>query len=120
MPDDWESANGLNPGLASDANRDSDGDDRSNLDEFRAGTDPRNAASVLAAYHDWDGTSLRLRFTAEPGRSYSLQSRASLDKLWVQRETFQPATTRRTLEVRIDFLDPSDLSLFRIATPATP
>jgi len=120
MPDDWEAANGLNPGLASDAHRDGDGDGRSNLDEFRAGTDPRNAASVLALYPDWDGSLLRLRFTAEPGRSYSLQSRASLDKPWIQRESFQPATTRRTLEVPIDFLDPSDLSLFRIATPATP
>jgi hypothetical protein len=120
MPDDWELANGLNPTFSSDGNRDNDDDGRSNLDEFRAGTDPRNAASVLSIQADWDGSTLRLRFTAESGRSYSLQSRADLDAPWIQRMTFQPAATRRVLEIPINSVDPSGLSLFRIATPATP
>ena len=47
LPDDYETAYGLNPGNATDAALDSDGDGRTNLEEFLAGTDPRNALSVL-------------------------------------------------------------------------
>ncbi|MFH1099166.1 MAG: hypothetical protein V1723_04610 [Candidatus Uhrbacteria bacterium] len=40
LPDDWEIAHGLNPNDPSDALRDPDGDGRSTIDEYRAGTDP--------------------------------------------------------------------------------
>jgi hypothetical protein len=40
MPDDWEQFAGLDPGDASDAARDADGDGASNLAEFGAGTNP--------------------------------------------------------------------------------
>jgi len=42
MPDDWESANGLNP-FHNDAADDADGDGLSNLAEFNAGTNPQVA-----------------------------------------------------------------------------
>jgi len=42
IPDDWETANGLNLRDVSDANLDKDGDLLTNLEEFQAGTDPRN------------------------------------------------------------------------------
>jgi hypothetical protein len=44
IPDEWEIAHGLNRLLASDAALDPDGDGLSNLDEYQAGTDPKNAA----------------------------------------------------------------------------
>ena len=47
MPDWWEDTHGLNRASSNDAALDSDGDGISNLAEYRAGTNPRNAASRL-------------------------------------------------------------------------
>lgn len=44
MPDDFESANGLDPLNAADADADADGDGFTNLEEFQAGTKPQNPA----------------------------------------------------------------------------
>jgi hypothetical protein len=41
MPDDWETIFGLNPSSAADAALDSDGDNVSNLQEYRDGTNPK-------------------------------------------------------------------------------
>ena len=41
LPDLWETSNGFNPALASDATQDSDGDGLTNLAEFTAKTNPR-------------------------------------------------------------------------------
>ena len=40
MPDDWETANGLDPNDPADASEDPDNDQLTNLGEFEAGTDP--------------------------------------------------------------------------------
>ncbi len=45
MPDAWESAHGLNPNAAADAQQDADGDSLSNVNEFRAGTSPMESDS---------------------------------------------------------------------------
>jgi hypothetical protein len=47
MPDEWELAHSLNPYDPTDAQMDPDGDTMTNVQEFLAGTDPRNAASKL-------------------------------------------------------------------------
>jgi hypothetical protein len=47
MPDSYESAHGLNPNNASDANGDLDGDGTTNLNEYLAATDPRDSNSVF-------------------------------------------------------------------------
>ncbi len=45
MPDDWETEHGLDPGDPADADQDLDGDGFTNLEEFRAGTDPTDETS---------------------------------------------------------------------------
>src|SRR5690606_18558172 len=48
MPDDWELLYELDPNSSADADEDPDNDGMSNLNEYRAGTNPRLASSVLA------------------------------------------------------------------------
>jgi hypothetical protein len=75
MTDGWEALYGSNPLLRDDAN-DSDADGLENGMEFRAGTDPRNAQSRLAAQINRasDG---RMRFTwsSVAGKRYRVQYR---------------------------------------------
>ena len=47
MPDDWETANGFESDFAADANLDLDRDGQTNVAEFLAATDPRNAQDSL-------------------------------------------------------------------------
>lgn len=48
MPDDWESAHGLNP-LVGDGSRDDDGDGWTNYQEFNAGTNPQSNDAVAVS-----------------------------------------------------------------------
>ena len=74
MQDSWELAHGLSPGNAGDATLDADGDGGTNLVEFVAGTDPRDPASRFTLAIDRaGGTAYRLRFTAQPNRTYTVQ-----------------------------------------------
>jgi PKD repeat protein len=45
MPSEWEKTNGFNPNDASDKNADTDSDTISNIDEYKAGTNPKAADS---------------------------------------------------------------------------
>ena len=47
MADDWEILHGFDTNNVADAALDSDGDGMSNRDEYNAGTNPTNAASLL-------------------------------------------------------------------------
>jgi len=76
MPEGWELDNGLNP-LLDDANRDADGDLFSNLEEYLAGTDPRNDHDCPKPVVTRDpatlitGNSARLNVTVNPGGAYA-------------------------------------------------
>jgi lysophospholipase L1-like esterase len=75
MPDAWELLHGLNASV-NDAGLDGDGDGFSNRDEYAAGTDPANAASVLGVTAYEDGG--ELRWKSVPGRSYVVEESEEL------------------------------------------
>jgi hypothetical protein len=73
MPDAWESANGLLTN-SNDAALDADGDGAGNLDEFRAGTNPRNAASILMPGPPvLSGGTLTFQFPTVSGKIYRVE-----------------------------------------------
>ena len=79
LPNDWETARGLNPNVASDALLDSDRDGTSNREEFAAGTDPRNAVSVFRIQSaERIGTSIAVAWASVFGKRYRLEARPSL------------------------------------------
>jgi hypothetical protein len=77
MPDDWETTYTFDPLNPDDALEDADLDLASNLDEYVAGTHPRNAADVLrlTATLASPANTLTFSFPAVAGRTYELQSR---------------------------------------------
>lgn len=73
MPDVYETAHGLNPGV-NDAALDTDGDGESNLAEFRAGTLPNDPASVLRLDPvAFAGGDVQLSLPTAAGRTYRIE-----------------------------------------------
>jgi hypothetical protein len=101
MPDVWESAHGLQPNDPTDAHEDTDGDGLTNLAEFLAGTDPRDATSALAIEAVvTGGANLTLRFQAVAGKRYTVQVRQSLTgSAWQPLADVGPEPVTGTVEV---------------------
>ena len=79
MPDDWESAHGLNPNDPSDAMLDSDGDGMSNLAEYLSGTDPNDPASALRIISiQQTGVTVKINFSTVAGKLYRLETSGEL------------------------------------------
>ena len=93
--DEWELANGLNPQNPDDATTDLDGDGADNRSEFLAGTDPRQAASVLAVSIIEAGPNeLEFLFSGlVGGRQYQLESSDSLGSWTSLGAVFTAAST---------------------------
>lgn len=92
MPDDWETAHGLNSGL-SDADADDDGDGRSNLEEYLADTHPRNSNSMLRINHVFvDGNGLQLNWQGGSNVQQVLQCSSNLLSGWRDVLTNRPPT----------------------------
>ena len=79
LPDDYETAHGLDPRKAADALTDTDGDGQSNLAEYLAGTDPVNPADALRALATaGNGTDLTIQFTTVFGKRYVVERTTNL------------------------------------------
>jgi len=119
LPDEWETANGLNPGSAADANLDADGDGMSNRAEFIAGTNPGDSSSYLRVEQmSGVGGVASISFMAVSNKTYTVQCRDSLTAPW-QKLADVSARTNNRVEVVID---PGPLTnrFYRLATPRLP
>jgi hypothetical protein len=81
MSDDFEIGNGFDPLLADDALLDADGDGFNNFDEYLAGTDPRNSASVPSPAPDL--SPIESSEICQPGAPRSLCGAISLPWLGI-------------------------------------
>lgn len=100
MPDSWELANGFDKDSSVDAALDADDDGMSNLEEFIAGTDPRDASSTLKLAIEATALNAEIRFTAVSNVSYNVEYRTSLSTgAWLNLETITAAGTNRILTI---------------------
>jgi hypothetical protein len=99
MPDDWEFANGTDP-TQNDAHLDPDGDGRTNLEEYVAGTNPLDAGSRFAIVIRL-APNASLSFESAPGRVYAVQTAVTLPGAWTTVGS-EMAGTGSTLTVPIN------------------
>lgn len=122
MQDSWETANGFSPSNPADAMLDADGDGQNNLAEFLAGTNPRNPASILSLVIEPAGAGIhRLRFTAQPNKSYTVRYSANLSSSTWQnlpggQISAQQGGSPRIIEI-IDPLPVAERRFYRVVTP---
>ena len=114
IPNDWETDHGYSANDPTDAAEDSDGDGMTTLEEYLAGTDPRDAGSRLA----FDtitlsaGNVVQLQFMAQAGKAYAIQFRDSMDSgSWNDLVTVPTDTVTRVFSTT-DFLLPNLKSRF--------
>jgi hypothetical protein len=121
MPDDWETANNLDPDDDADAALDADGDGQSNIAEFLAGTNPQSSASRLAIAAMTRGAGgVTLTWSSVPGKSYRIQACGDLAS-WQTYESSPGVTlvipasagSQTTQEITTPALDPK--RFFRVA-----
>jgi len=96
LGDTWELSNFGNLSVAPGA--DADGDGRSNLQEFVEGTDPHDAGNVLRiiSFTASPGT-VSISFFASRGKTYALETSASVTGPWTEIRPVSGESTRVTL-----------------------
>jgi hypothetical protein len=119
LPDAWETANGLDPNAAGDVALDSDGDTMTNLEEYTAGTNPRDPTSYLNVADVAAGNSATITFQALSNKTYTVEFSDTLtDPAWTKLADVAASPTNRTATV-IDPA-PADMRFYRLATPRQP
>jgi hypothetical protein len=128
IPDSWMlQIFGHATGSASDHSRaqdDADGDGMSNLQEYRAGTDPLDAQSCLKLqFQDMDSTTGRPQFSFEamPGIGYTIQFSDSLTSgVWQKLRDEGAGDSIRTVTLTDPSASNAASRFYRIVTPAQP
>jgi hypothetical protein len=102
-----------------DAAQDSDNDGMSNLDEYRAGTNPTNAASRLSIRASRAGEVTRIEFEGESNRTYTVQYTDSVDSpSWNRLADLAAQTNRQAVVVPDSAVQPR--RFYRVITPREP
>ncbi len=119
MTDVWEDQYMLDKNNPADAAQDADGDGMTNLAEFRAGTDPRSAGSVLKlVFGSFDGAEAALMFNAVAGKPYSVQFRDSFTAgSWTNLLSVPPQGVSQPLQVIDMSAGDSPQRFYRVTTP---
>lgn len=117
LPDPWETRYGFPTNSPPAVNQDSDQDGMSDVEEYLAGTNPTNAASLLKLDLIIETNVTALRFTAMSNRTYSVQFTDSLSGSPWQSLADVIATSSNVLR---GFTDPVPRTnrFYRVVTPA--
>ncbi len=99
---------------------DPDGDGMSNLDEYRSGTNPTNALSVLKIVLTATNANV-LEFVAQTNLTYSVQSRTNLsDAIWNTLTNISLSNAVRTIRVDSATAPGGNERFIRVITPREP
>ena len=122
MPDDWEMLYGFDKNNQADASLDFDGDGLTNLEEYLAGTNPKQANSVLKITAALDGSGVVLTFTAIAGRTYTVQYCDGLRRaaLWPKLADVPAQTATQVIVLHDNSVSEGLQRFYRIITPAVP
>jgi len=122
MPDVWEDTYGFDKNSAADAGLDADGDGFTNLQEYIAGTNPKNDRSKLEViqitHPPGTNTTSVIQFSSVAGKSYSLQYRNNLlpSTVWQKVQNIDATTSTQSVE---DADAPGhEQRFYRVVTPA--
>ena len=120
MTDPWETVYLMNPSFAGDATQDADGDGLTNAAEFAAGTDPRDRSSALTATLKITAGTLKLQFTAQPGKVYAVEASSQLHPGSWQQVARLPAAAASSLVERDLGPVTTGRIFYRVVTPPRP
>jgi hypothetical protein len=114
MPDDWETLYNFNINNSADASQDADGDLMTNLQEYNAGTNPRDPLSYLRLGLIRSGGS-SLTFNAVANRTYTVEYRDTLSPgVW---QLLQNVPAGPAREVQLNDAAGGSTRFYRLRTP---
>ena len=122
LPNNWEVLHGLRADDPADADDDADGDGFTNLQEYRAGTDPHNADSRLRFDSvSASGAGVTLEFTAMPDRSYTIQfCSVPAGGLWQSLTNLPAEGNIRSMAIADALNSEAPARFYRLITPGEP
>jgi hypothetical protein len=115
IPDDWEIFYGFNPDSGEDRDFDADLDGTTNLEEYRAGTDPTNSLSGFRLQISAD-LPRTISFGASSNHTYSVEFAGDMAGPWTRLADFVARATNR-LEAIVDPGSTTTNRYYRAVTP---